>query len=136
MKEKKALQYFNEGYNCSQAVLAAYCEDYGLDLVTASKLAVAFGSGLGRQGKVCGCLTGALMVLGLRHGENSTADQNVKSNNYDRTKELCKRFEEVNSAMDCKDIIRNYTNTPAEQKARCSKVLANTVQLLEAALSK
>ena len=30
-KSKEVLEYFEKGYNCAQAVLAAYAKDFGLD---------------------------------------------------------------------------------------------------------
>lgn len=143
MRAQKAVDRFNAGFNCSQAVLAAFCEDYGLDSATATKLAVAFGGGLGRLGKACGCITGALMVLGLRYGENSTSDSVIKLNNYDRAKALCERFIEQNGALDCKDIIKFDLSNPEEYKqaqaaevfkTKCSNIVADTVRLVEDAV--
>ncbi len=34
-----AVNLFKKGYNCSQAVLGAYCEELGMDMETAMKLA-------------------------------------------------------------------------------------------------
>jgi len=38
-KSERAVELFKEGYNCSQAVLAAYCEDVGIDMKTALMIA-------------------------------------------------------------------------------------------------
>ena len=43
----KARELFNEGYNCSQAVLGAFAEDAGLDVKTALRLSAPFGGGMG-----------------------------------------------------------------------------------------
>ena len=140
MKEQKAEDLFGNGYNCSQAVLASFCEDYGLDKNIAANLAVPFGGGLGRQGEICGCLSGALMVLGLHYGNDSTNDIDVRIKNYDIAKDFCKKFKELNGGMDCKDIIKfNLANLEERQKAqeqnvfknRCSNVVKQTVSLLE-----
>ena len=45
---EKAKQLFMEGYNCSQAVLGAFCADCGIDFETAMKLSSSFGGGMGR----------------------------------------------------------------------------------------
>lgn len=45
----KARELFNEGYNCSQAVLGAFAEDAGLDVKTAFRLSAPFGGGMGRM---------------------------------------------------------------------------------------
>ena len=143
MKEEVALNYFNNGYNCSQAVLGAFCEEYGIDLDKACKMAVAFGGGVSRQGRMCGCLAGALMVLGLQYGQDSTQSVDIRIQNYELGKELCKEFIRVNGALDCKDIIKYNLNNIEERaeaqkadvfKNRCSQVVVNTAKLLEAFL--
>lgn len=140
MVVKKALHYFENGYNCSQAVLATYCEAVGLDHETASRIAVPFGGGLGRQGKLCGCVSGALMVIGLKHGNDTIGNNDSRIKNYDLANQFCQRFSEINGALDCMDIIKyNLNNLDERKKAqeenvfktRCSAVVANTVELLE-----
>lgn len=37
----------DEGYNCAQAVVCAYCDSFGLDRDTAFKMAEGFGLGMG-----------------------------------------------------------------------------------------
>lgn len=60
--------YWN-GHLCSQAVFKVFCEDFGLPASEAFKIGACFGSGM-RQGEVCGACTGALMVLGLKYGDD------------------------------------------------------------------
>ena len=44
-----AKQNFINGYNCSQAVLLAFCEDFGLEKETALKISEPFGGGYGQN---------------------------------------------------------------------------------------
>ena len=37
-RTKRAVDYFEEGYNCSQSVLLAYADRYGLDKEMAAKI--------------------------------------------------------------------------------------------------
>ncbi len=76
----KAVQLFENGYVCSQAVFAAFSPDFGLEKETALKIGACFGSGM-RKGEVCGACTGALMVLGLKYGQSK-----------EKSNEACKRF--------------------------------------------
>lgn len=64
--KEKALTYLSQKYHCSQAILAAYCEEPGITEGQAFKVAYCFNSGM-RKGEVCGVCAGALMVLGLKH---------------------------------------------------------------------
>ena len=45
---EKGHYYHDRGFGCAQAVLAAFCEDFGLDVETALKISTGFGSGMGR----------------------------------------------------------------------------------------
>ncbi len=60
---EEAVQKFLSGYACSQAILAAFGGDWGLDELTAAKLGAGFGGGLGRLGFACGAVTGAVASL-------------------------------------------------------------------------
>lgn len=64
-KKELAVQYKHSGYNCAQAVIAAYADELGVDLVTARALGAGFGAGMGTMGATCGALCGAQTVLGL-----------------------------------------------------------------------
>ena len=63
-KIEKAVSLFKEGYNCSQAVVAAYAEDYGFTREQALKMAASFGGGIGRMRKTCGAACGLFMLAG------------------------------------------------------------------------
>jgi C_GCAxxG_C_C family probable redox protein len=66
---------FRSGCNCSQAVLYAYAEQYGLDKGMALKAATGFGAGMGNFEETCGMVSGAVMVLGLRYGSTILGDR-------------------------------------------------------------
>ena len=72
---EQAVSCFQGGFNCSQAVLSTYAQDFGLDREAALKLAAGFGGGMGRMAGTCGAVTGAFMVLGLKHGPTEAGDQ-------------------------------------------------------------
>ena len=68
MKAEKAVEFFNNGYNCAQSVFCTYCEELGISKESAAKIAGGFGGGMGRLQEVCGAVTGAFMVLSLKYG--------------------------------------------------------------------
>jgi len=41
---------FTAGYSCSQAVCAAFAEDFGIDRATALRLSCGFGGGMAHTG--------------------------------------------------------------------------------------
>jgi C_GCAxxG_C_C family probable redox protein len=65
-RSEKALEYFDNKFNCAQSVLIAFAAELGLSDNDSLKVACAFGGGIGRQQLTCGAVTGAAMALGLR----------------------------------------------------------------------
>ena len=101
---EEAVHLFEKGYMCSQAVFAAFCEDYNLSKEQALKIGACFGSGM-RKGEVCGACTGALMALGLKYGGDKA-----------KSDEVCNRFleefERQNGSYICRDLIGYDIGTP------------------------
>ncbi|WP_298520950.1 C-GCAxxG-C-C family protein [uncultured Methanobrevibacter sp.] len=99
-----AVQIFESGYRCSQAVFAAFSQDFGLSKEQALKIGACFGSGM-RKGEVCGACTGALMALGLKFGENK-----------EKSDEVCNRFmdefKKENGSYICHDLLECDISTP------------------------
>ena len=92
-------------YNCTQAVVCAFCEDFGLSEVDGFRVAEAFGGGMGKMGGVCGAVTGAYIIMGLA---NCAADlQNPtksKMETYADVRELTKKFEDMNTSVLCREL--------------------------------
>ena len=65
---ERAVELFVEGYNCAQAVAAAFGDLTGLDKKTAARMASCFGGGMGRMREVCGAVSGMLVVAGVLYG--------------------------------------------------------------------
>ena len=72
--KEKAKQLLSQQYHCTQALFGAYAKDFGLDLKTAFKISTCFGGGM-RQGGTCGCITAALLVLGMALGFYDSQDR-------------------------------------------------------------
>ncbi len=49
-----AVERFNNGHSCSQAVFSALAERLGMDCEMAVRVAAGFGGGMGRLGATCG----------------------------------------------------------------------------------
>lgn len=67
----RALDYFHQGYNCSQSVFAAFADVCGLTEETALKLSSPLGAGIGRMREVCGAFCGMSMLAGSLYGNSS-----------------------------------------------------------------
>ena len=100
----EALKYFEQKYHCSQAVFAAFSDEYGLSKELALKIAGCFGSGM-RKGEVCGACTGALMVLGLKYGKSQMDDEESKLKSDKVCGMLLDEFKKENGSYICNELL-------------------------------
>ncbi len=107
--------FFKQGYNCSQSVLLAFAETYGLSLEQAAQVAAGFGGGMGRLGHTCGAVSGGLMALGLARGIVIPGDKAAKEETYALARRFQARFAERFGALDCKDLLGVDISTPEGQ---------------------
>jgi len=137
------LSRFAEGFNCSQAVFSAYADDLRLDDAAALKIASGFGGGMGRMAETCGAVTGAMMVLGLRHG-GATPDREAKERVYAKIREFAGRFKARNGVLLCRDLLSCDISTPEGFEAAkakgllttlCPKYVQDAVEILEEMLA-
>ena len=112
-KSEKAKELFKQGYNCAQAVVGAFAEDFGLDMETLMKLSSSFGGGMGRLREVCGAVSGMLMVLNAVEGYTSPTDNVAKMELYAKVQTLAGKFKEKNGSIICREIVNDsVTSTP------------------------
>jgi C_GCAxxG_C_C family probable redox protein len=126
--------------NCAQAVLSAFAGEVGLDKVTAMKVALPFGAGMGRTSGACGAVTGAYIVLGLRLYPGVTSPSDYKEKVYSLVQEFNKRFKALHKSVNCTELLGCNLSTPeGRAKARdnrsfstaCPKFVADAVTILE-----
>jgi C_GCAxxG_C_C family probable redox protein len=104
-KADLASSYFRQGYACSQSVLLAFAEEYGLTPALAARIASGFGAGMGRTGRTCGAVSGALMVLGLEFGASGVPDACDKDNAYARARQFLDAFQQQHGTLDCNALL-------------------------------
>ena len=136
---EKAASYFMGGFNCAQSVLAAFASDLDIDDELALKLSSNFGGGA-RCGQLCGAVSGAMMVLGLKYGFCRSDDTEQIIRAYDTSVEFQKRFRECNKSVICEELLGYNVSVP-EQKAEakskglfrqiCPKMVSDAVEILE-----
>ena len=137
MHKEKAQELFKSGYNCSQAVLGAFCEELGMDIDTAMKIAVSFGGGMGRMREVCGTVSGMFLALGLAYWDKD----GDKSEHYKRVQELAKEFKDKNGSIICRELLEGIesstTPTASERteqyykKRPCVELVGDAAEILE-----
>ena len=139
-KAKDAVACFNEGFNCAQAVLSTYCEQFGLDRETALRVACGLGGGMGRLQETCGAVSGAYLVIGLKYGQSAKGDAAVKEKTYALVQEFARRFEAKNKSTNCRvllgaDLIGGDRQTASERVKRiCPQMVQDAAEILESLL--
>jgi len=128
MKSQDAAELFRNGFLCSQAVFAAFCESYGLDKNSALKIASGLGSGL-RSAEVCGAVSGAVLVIGLKHGYTDAKNRAAKESCNAKVEEFVRIFRERNRHIVCRDILGCDISTPDGRKKAIDEKLFTTVCL-------
>jgi len=115
-----ALTRFRQGFSCSQSIFSAFAAQFGIAEDLALKIASPFGGGVARQGEVCGAVTGALMVIALKHG---TTTPEKKEEIYKISQAFIRRFEEKHGSILCRKLVGYDISISEEfQKAREEKV--------------
>ncbi len=102
---QRAVDFFMQGYNCSQAVVAAFADMYGLDETMAKRIAAGFGGGVGRMRMMCGAVSGIVMLVGLEFGQEEGDDREGKSACYKVVQELLAKSKEQNGSIICAEIL-------------------------------
>jgi len=111
-KSQLAKRYFEEGYNCAQSVLLAFCEETGLSIEQAAKLASTFGGGMGRMREVCGAVSAMFMIQGLIEGYTDPKAKEEKAELYARVRDVAEQFREKNHSIICRDLLLDVQTTP------------------------
>lgn len=111
-KSNLAKCYFEEGYNCAQSVLLAFCEETGLAPDQAARLASTFGGGMGRMREVCGAVSAMFMIEGLLRGYDDPKAKEEKADVYARVQALAASFKDKNHSIICRDLIQGTQTTP------------------------
>lgn len=132
-KEEKAEALFASGCNCAQAVFTAFADEFGMDEELARRVACGLGGGVGRMREVCGAVTGAAMVLGMRNGPDKTVT-------YPTVQEFCAKFKEECGSIICRELLEGTEatvggapgkRTAAYYKERpCVKLVKTAAKLL------
>lgn len=135
-----AVSCFKEGFSCSQAVLSAYSDLFDLNRELALKISQPFGGGMAHMGEMCGAVTGAFLVIGLKYGRVKAEDIEAKEKTYELVQEFVKRFKSRHGSINCTELLGFDLGTPegmklAEEKELfenvCPKFVQNAAEIIE-----
>jgi len=139
-RAEKAVSFFDEGFSCSQAVLASFSDLFGLDRRQALKISQPFGGGIAHRGETCGAVSGAFLVTGLKFGRTEAEDLEAKEITYDKINEFIGRFMAAHGSILCRDLLGvNLSEPGVLEKAEeaklfdsiCRPLILSSVKILE-----
>ncbi|MCL1972930.1 MAG: C-GCAxxG-C-C family protein [Endomicrobia bacterium] len=133
-KAEHAKENYLKGYNCAQSVILAFADDLSLDKETALRMSSSFGAGMGGLREVCGAVSAAFMIIGLKHGYSDIKNQEHKKKLYSLIQETAKKFEKENGSIVCAELLglkENCQNTEKKTKKRpCYELVFDAAKII------
>ncbi len=132
-------KYFIKGdLTCSESILWAGCDALNIKNDLIPDIALGLGGGIGWQGKTCGIITGAAMVISLAVAAKEKNYKPKKKRTLFAAGDLYKKFETACGSCDCLTLCGLDLTTPegrekleSEVKAkRCAKFVQAGAKLL------
>jgi C_GCAxxG_C_C family probable redox protein len=125
-------------FNCAQTVFSLFAPELGIDEKTALKIASGFGGGMACA-ETCGAVTGAYMVIGMKHG-HATSNPNDKAKTKMLIRRFSEKFKQVHGSLICKQLTGFDISTPEGSAAageagvfetRCPEFIKTSCNILE-----
>jgi C_GCAxxG_C_C family probable redox protein len=121
----QAVDLFLNGLTCSQAMITVFGESYGIDPELAEKLGRPLSGGIARQGRPCGAVTAAVLVIGLaKDGEDKAEAKRIA---FSSVQEFFRRFEALHGTTECKNLLGADISTEEGMKKILDEQLFTTV---------
>ena len=125
-------------YNCAQTVFSLFASELGIDETTALKIASGFAGGM-NSAETCGAVTGAYMVIGMKHG-HSTSNPEDKVNTKLLIQKFNEKFKVKHESLICKKLLGFDISTPEGLSAarendvfhaKCPALIKTSCKILE-----
>jgi len=127
-KVKEAVYCFkDEGFSCSQAIFSTYSSQFGFDRETSLKLSQPFGGGMAHMGEICGAVTGAFLLIGLKYGRTRAEDIQARERTYEHMHKFIQKFKAAHGSIQCKSLLGLDISTPQGLKQANEKNLFKTI---------
>lgn len=101
---QESVELFMQGYSCSQSVVMAFSDLYGIDRKTAGRMALGFGGGVGRLRMMCGAVSGMVMLAGL--DKDRECSPLAKTECYKLVQTLISAYKERNGSVTCAELLK------------------------------
>lgn len=139
-KSDDALASFMARFTCSASVFSAFSGDLGLDPGTARKIACGFGAGVSETGNLCGAVSGAVMVIGLKYGKTEPGDEAATEKTRALVREFIDEFTRRHGSINCTELLGYDLSDPEEYEeaqksglflSLCPELVADASAILE-----
>ncbi len=121
IKSEEAISSFKQGFTCSSSIFSAFSSELGLDADTAKKIACGLGAGISRTGNICGAVSGAILVIGLKYGKTVIGDDAATEKTRLLVRKFIQEFVELEGSICCSELLGYNLNDKEDyEKARAS----------------
>ena len=104
---EKAVEYFKEGYACSQALALSFSDLTSISFDDMKKLSLGLGAGLGRMRLTCGAISSISLIVGMLFYNESLSIEENKVMVYEIVRDIANRFMEKYGTINCKTLLEN-----------------------------
>lgn len=116
--QQKALQYYRQGWNCSQCILKAAEQEYKVPISKQSlTLCTGITTGFG-MGGFCAVLIAGIMVFGLLFDEATAKAMRLQ---------FLMEFKDKYGSHNCCDLIKRRDNT----SQKCEALICETAEMID-----
>lgn len=123
MEKSEIIRNFSGYIHCSQVVVKQWAEELGLDEETMVRMAAPFAGGC-MEGNVCGCVCGALMLLGAEYGYCELGDAQGSARLAEKCREFKEKFADKYGSLICRDLTGfDFSKEGELERARESGVM-------------
>lgn len=104
-RKEKAKELFMQGYNCSQAVVGAYCDLFGMSFKDGVCMAEGMGGGMGRMRLTCGAVSAMALLAGLKYGTGEPKDIKTRTLIYETVQKMTEEFKSEAGTVICAELL-------------------------------
>lgn len=102
------------------------------------ELATGFGAEIGRKELICGALTGAVMVIGMKFGRTDPKDSVSEVKVYEKCRQFWNRFEKEFGNVNCYSLTGVNFDNPEERQQwlvadgmkKCADIVEKSARML------
>ena len=128
-KQEIATELHAKGYNCAQSVACVFADEVNVSKEILFKATEGFGAGVGTMEGICGALSGAVMIAGLKNSTANLEASNSKAATMKISKQLITNFKDRVGSITCRVIKGN--NPDHKVLCSCDDCIRHGVRLIE-----